>query len=221
MSTLRALVLPAALALPGLRSCSGHTTARKEPLSSTGAPPRKTHAAGDYMNRADHLDHLIDNQNEHTARASPPSLAINSGIAAGYMEVTDSSPASARVNKADALAFLRKAADYRTMDSALVLRFAPPADKNEPIAAGRRPARFLAVKMAPRPSRPSDTGSPAACRFQLPTKRPLRAPNIPCSVLLAVCAAAGAPKRHRPGKFWATRPGCCRAPLSKRPSARC
>src|SRR5207302_9638672 len=86
-------------------------------------------AAGDYVKTANHLDHLIDNQNEYTARAVPWSLVLTSGMAAGYMELADAYVAGARVNKAKSLAFRRKATDFRTMASPLVLRFAQNVGK--------------------------------------------------------------------------------------------
>lgn len=192
VSSLRVAALLAALALFGLTSCSGPTTARVGTPEFYWYAAKETYAAGDYMKTADHLDHLIDNQNEYTARAVPWSLALNSGIAAGYMELADSYSAGARVNKANALAFRRKAADYRTMASPLVLRFAQTAEKMSQLPSGGIQLAF---------SLPKGTAAQPALLHQIASGIPLSAADeetaqsltIQRNVLLAVCAAAGAP----------------------------
>jgi hypothetical protein len=150
---------------------------------------KETYAAGDYMKTADHLDHLIDNQNEYTARAVPWSLALNSGMAAGYMELADSYSAGARVNKANTLAFRRKAADYRTMASPLVLRFAQTAEKMSQLSSAGIQLAF---------SLPKGTAAQPALLHQIASGIPFSAADEETAqaqrnVLLAVCAAAGAP----------------------------
>src|SRR5438552_4067541 len=103
----RVAALLIALALLGLTSCSGPATARVGTPEFYWYAAKETYAAGDYVKTADHLDHLIDNQNEYTARAVPWSLVLTSGMAAGYMELADHYLAGARVNKANALGFRR------------------------------------------------------------------------------------------------------------------
>jgi hypothetical protein len=90
VSSLRVAALLVAVALFGLTSCSGPTTARVGTPEFYWYAAKWTYASGDYMKTVDHLDHLIDTQNEYSARALPWSLALNSGIAAGYMELADS-----------------------------------------------------------------------------------------------------------------------------------
>src|SRR5690242_5109016 len=125
------------VALLGLSSCSsGPATARVGSPVFFWYAAKETYAAGDYVKTADHLDHLIATQNEYTARAVPWSLVLTSGMAAGYMELADHYVAGARVNKANAFTFRRKASDYRTMANPLVLRFAQNVDKMGQVAGG-------------------------------------------------------------------------------------
>jgi hypothetical protein len=153
---------------------------------------KETYAAGDYLKTADHLDHLIDTQNEYTARAIPWSLVLTSGVAGGYMELADHYTAGARVNKANALAFRRKASDYRTMASPLVLRFAQNVDKMEKVPAGGIQLAF---------GLPKGTAAPPALLHQIAGGIQLGSGDaetaqrlaIQRNVLLAVCRAAGAP----------------------------
>jgi hypothetical protein len=153
---------------------------------------KETYAAGDYQKTADHLDHLIDGQNEYTARAIPWSLVLTSGMAAGYIELADDYTAGARVNKANALAFRRKATEYRTMASPLVLRFGQNVEKLRQIPAGGVQLAFGVPK--------GSAATPAlltqiAAGMQLAPADGEQAQllAIQRNVLLAVCRAAGAP----------------------------
>src|SRR5258708_30296178 len=110
----RFAALLVAFALLGLTSCSGPTTARVGTPEFYWYAAKETYTAGDYLKTADHLDHLIDGQNEYTARAIPWSLVLTSGMAAGYIELADSYTAGAPVNKAHAPALPRNATQYST-----------------------------------------------------------------------------------------------------------
>jgi len=183
-----------ALAMLGLAACSGPVTTS----ARVGTPEfywyaaKETYAAGDYVKTADHLDHLIDNDNEYTARAVPWSLVVTSGMAAGYMEIADAYVAGARVNKTKGLAFRKKASDYRTMASPLVLRFAQNVDKMSKVPSG---GIQLAFGMSKGAANPSPMLSQVASGFQLTQaqEEQLVLQNIQRNVLLAVCRAAGAP----------------------------
>jgi hypothetical protein len=178
----------------GLAACSGPVTTS----ARVGTPEfywyaaKETYAAGDYIKTANHLDHLIDSQNEYTARAIPWSLVLTSGMAAGYMELADAYTAGARVNKANALAFRRKASDYRTMASPLVLRFAQNVDKMNKVPAGGIQLAFGLPKGA---AAQSALLAQIARGFQLSATDEEQAQVLAVqrNVLLAVCRAAGAP----------------------------
>jgi len=189
---IRVAALLMLLALSGLTSCSGPTSARVGTPEFYWYAAKETYAAGDFLKTADHLDHLIDNQNEFTARAIPWSLVLTSGVAAGYMELADDYTAGARVNQAHALEFRRKASDYRTMASPLVLRFAQNVDKMEKVPAGGIQLAF---------GLPKGTAAAPAVLSQIASGMQLGAADadnalslaIQRNVLLAVCRASGAP----------------------------
>src|SRR5579872_2397096 len=113
-----------------LTSCSGPSAG---PDTASAAfywnAAKETYGAGDYLKTLNDLDHLMDNRSEYTARAIPWSLVLTAGMANGYMELADYYTSGARVNKAEALAFRRKANDFRTMASPLALRFAQNVEK--------------------------------------------------------------------------------------------
>ena len=194
VSSTRTAALLVALAMLGLAACSGPVTTS----ARVGTPEfywyaaKETYAAGDYVKTADHLDHLIDNQNEYTARAIPWSLVLTSGMAAGYMELADAYSGGARVNKTNALALRRKASEFRTMASPLVLRFAQNVDKLSKVPAGGIQLAF---------GLPKGSAAPPALLSHVAGGFPLNAAdtekvqsqNIQRNVLLAVCRAAGAP----------------------------
>src|SRR5215831_17199925 len=112
-----------------LTSCSGPATAKVGSPEFYWSAAMETYAAGDYVKTTDHLDHLMESNNEYTARAIPWSLILTSGMAAGYMDLADAYSSGARLNKANALAFRRKAMEYRNMASPLAQRFAQNVDK--------------------------------------------------------------------------------------------
>ena len=190
----RSAALLIALVMLGLAACSGPVTTS----ARVGTPEfywyaaKETYAAGDYVKAADHLDHLIATDNEYTARAVPWSLVLTSGMAAGYMEVADAYVAGARVNKAKGLTFRKKASDYRTIASPLVLRFAQNVDKMSKVPPG---GIQLAFGMSKGAANPSPMLSQVASGFQLTQaqEEQLIVQNIQRNVLLAVCRAAGAP----------------------------
>src|SRR5215470_9621986 len=87
----------------GLTSCSGTASTKLGTPEFYWSAAKETYAAGDYTKTLDHLDHLIQNQNEHAARAVPWSLVLTSGVAAGYMEIAGDYAAGARASKSNAV----------------------------------------------------------------------------------------------------------------------
>jgi hypothetical protein len=187
-------LLVAVAALLSLIACSGPTTS----AAKVGTPEfywyaaKETYAAGDYTKTLDHLDHLIADHNEYSARALPWSLVVTSGVAAGYMELADDYTAGARINKANAAVFHRKAADYRAMASPLVLRFAQNVDKIRGLPSGAIALAF---------SLPKGAAAAPALLKQIASGIPLAQPDadevqalvIDRNVLLSACLTAGAP----------------------------
>jgi hypothetical protein len=88
------------------------------------AAAKETYAAGDYLKTTDHLDRILQSDNEYTARAMPWSLLVTSGLASGYMELADKYQAGAKANKAAPGSFYKQASNYRSFANRLTLRFA-------------------------------------------------------------------------------------------------
>lgn len=184
-----------ALVLLALTSCSGPVNTTVSAASSPNfywSAAHQTYAAGDYMKTAENLEHLIDAHAEHADEALPTYLVLTSGIAAGYMELADSYKLGGRVNKASALEFHRKAAEYRTNASRFALRFGQNVDKMRQLPLGMVRLAF---------GLPKGTAAPPPALAQLARGIQLPAADaetallvtIQRNVLLATCMAAGAP----------------------------
>jgi hypothetical protein len=108
------------------------------------------------------------------------------------MELADAYVAGARANKPNALTFRKKASDYRTMASPLVLRFAQNVEKMNQVPAGGVQLAFGLPKGA---AQQSALMAQIAKGFQLDKADEEQAAmlTIQRNVLLAVCRAAGAP----------------------------
>jgi len=184
--------LGALLGIIVLAGCAGPTAEKVGTPDFYWSAARETYSAGDYAKTADHLEHLIDNDNAYTARAIPWYLVLASGMAAGYMDLADQYSAGAHIRKTDGLPFHRKATDYRTMASKLVLRFAQYTDHISQVPLGSLPLAF-----------PMPKGNPAnpalfaqiARGIELSPADAQMAESLAVehSVLMTVCLAVGAP----------------------------
>jgi hypothetical protein len=187
----RTIGVLAAVALLSLASCSA-PSARVGTPAFYWAAARETYSAGDYLKTIDHLDHLIEDSNDYTGRAVPWSLVVTSGMAAGYMELADYYTAGSRANDQKALAFRRKASEYRATANGLVLRFAQNVEKMDRVPPGTVP---LAFGMP----RGNSTVPPLLAQvaegieLQGAETEVAKSLTIERNVLLAACLAAGAP----------------------------
>jgi hypothetical protein len=133
-----------------LTACSGGgpaaTVARGKSADFYWSAARETYSIGDYMKTADHLEHLLDDPNQFTARAIPWYLVVTSGTANGYIRLADQYTAGARANKSAAKGLRLKAAAYRTTASQMALRFAQYSDKLKDIPLGLTPLAFSLPK---------------------------------------------------------------------------
>lgn len=182
-----------AFALLGLASCSKPVPAgnpRSSEFYWTAA--RETWAAGDYVKTADHLDHLLEDHNEYSARAIPWSLVLTSGMAGGYIDLADHYAAGARARKANGLEFRRKATEYRTIASSLALRFAQTVDKLDQMPSG---SVQLAFELPNGNAAPPVLLGKVANGIELPPAdaEEVREAAIRRSILLTACLVAGAP----------------------------
>jgi hypothetical protein len=144
------------------------------------------------MKTADHLEHLLEDQNPYTARAIPWYLVLTSGMADGYIRLADQYAAGARSHKSAAAAFRKKTSAYRTMASQLALRFAQNSDKLQQVPLGTMPLGFAAPKGAP--AEPALLSQIAAGVELTPgDAETAEVLTLQHSVLMAACRAAGAP----------------------------
>jgi hypothetical protein len=193
--SMRLAVLLVVIALLGLASCSGTATvsaARTKTPDFFWAAARETYAAGDYQKTVDHLEQLIEGQNQYASRAIPWYLMLTSGMAAGYIELSDHYAAGARTNKAHALAFRRKATEAANAGSRLALQFAQNVDKMEQVPAGS----ILLDFSLPRGTQASSPllGQIAAGLQLAPADAEMaQTLAIERNVLLSACLTAGAP----------------------------
>jgi hypothetical protein len=186
--------IPAALlviAVFGMTSCSSPTSPTSARADFYWSGARETYAVGDYQKAADHLEHIIDNQNQHTTRAIPWYLVVTSGMAAGYIELADQYTAGARSHKSAAPAFHAKAAAYRTLASQWAMRFAQTADKLKDIPLGSVPLAFALPIGSP--AQPELLARIASGEELQPAEaETAEVLTLQHAVLLAACQAVGA-----------------------------
>ena len=95
-----------------------------------GTPPfywqaaQETFAVGDYVKANSHLEELVKEDNEYTARARPWRLILTAGMARGYAELANNFEAGGRANRANPTPFRTQTAEYRTMAGRHALQFA-------------------------------------------------------------------------------------------------
>jgi hypothetical protein len=181
------------LALAVLASCSS------EPAGPAKGTPAfywqaagETFKAGDYIKTLEHLDKILADDNDYTARALPWSLVLTSGMASGYAELADHYEIGARVNKSDPTAFRRSVSTYRAFASRFSLQYAENAAKMDKVKGDSVPLAF---------GYPNGTASPVASLTKVASGVILPAAEaetaqkraIERGVLLAACRAAGAP----------------------------
>jgi hypothetical protein len=165
---------------------------------ATGTPPfywsaaRETFAAGDYQKTLDHLENLINTQNDYTARALPWYLVMTSGMARAYNDLADSFEAGGRANKTDPSAFRRHLNQTRTMAGRSAVHFAEAfaqfqKDKTDPVPLA---FRYPTGGAAPVPAllKVANGMLPPASEIEIAQKRALER-----GVLFQTCYAVGAP----------------------------
>src|SRR5438045_4007842 len=107
---------------------------------------RETFAAGDNVKTMEHLDKLLADENEYSARALPWSLILTSGTAAGYAELADNYELGGRLNKSDPTAFRRRVSEYRGLANRLSLEFADKFSKLTKLKGDTIPLAFGSPK---------------------------------------------------------------------------
>ena len=181
------------LALAVLSSCSSGPT---PPAVGTPAyywlAAGETYKAGDYTKTLENLDGILASDNDYTARALPWSLVLTSGMASGYMELSDQYELGWKATKSNPAAFRRSVSDFRVFAKRLSLQFAENAGKLDKVKGDTVPLAF---------GYPAGTAAPVPALtkvvsgFMLPAPEAAAAQKraIERGVLLAACRLAGAP----------------------------
>jgi hypothetical protein len=126
----------------GLTACSGPRTPKPSAAEYSWKAAAETYSTGDYNKTLDHLDHVLKEDNDYTARAIPWHLVLTSGMARGYMELADHYAAGAKMKKANGLEYRRRASEYRKTAKGLALQFAQNVDRFERVPLGKVPLVF-------------------------------------------------------------------------------
>lgn len=182
------------LALVSFTACSSapSQTANARTPAFYWSAASETFAAGNYAKTADHLQRLIESDNDYTARAIPWYLVVTSGMARGYTELADRYTAAARFNRANALALNRSASQYRTTAGRLALRFAQDVDRLQRVPLGKVPLAFPMPKGSAGES-PLLTRIGSGAAMTAADQEAAEANALERGVLMTVCQAAGAP----------------------------
>jgi hypothetical protein len=153
---------------------------------------KETFATGDTTKTLEHLDKLLADHNEYSDRALAWSLVLTSGLAAGYTELADTYELGGHVNKSDPSAFRRPMMNDRSLAGRLSLQFAENFSKFAAVKGDTVPLAF---------GRPIGSAAPAPGLTRIAKGMVMPAADLENTekktlernVLLAACAAAGAP----------------------------
>jgi hypothetical protein len=187
-----ALTIVVAAAVMLLTSCSGPVAAKAGTPEFYWAAAKNAYSTGDYTGTLEQLTRLTENRNDYTARAIPWELVLTTGLAAGYIELADDYAKGARTNPANAMAFRRKAAEYRNLANPLVLQAARAVDKLEQLPPGSITLTFGRPRGNLTPS-PALYKIAAGLRITDAEANAAPAQARERNVLLSACIAVGAP----------------------------
>jgi hypothetical protein len=181
------------IALGVLISCSsGPAGPEKGTPAFYWQAAKETFAAGDNMKTLEHLDKLLQGDNEYSAKALPWSLVLTSGLATGYAELADNYEIGARMNKADPSWFRRRVGEYRGAAKQLSLQFADRYAKFGQLKGDNIALPFGYPKGTAAPSPQLSKVANGIALAQADIDLAL-AHTLQRDVLLAACRAAGAP----------------------------
>jgi hypothetical protein len=175
-----------------LISCSDSGAPKEGTPAYYWAAAKETFATSDYVKTVEHLEKLTANENEFTTRARPWLLVMTSGITRGYMDLAESFDAGAHANKTNPTAFRRSTNAYRAAANRTALAFVQVFDqfakgKDDPVPVALPPPTGSAAPVA-------QLAKAMAGTMLLPGElEPAVKHAIERGVLLAACAAAGAP----------------------------
>ena len=176
-----------------LISCSDNGAPKEGTPAYYWAAAKETFVASDYVKTVEHLEKLTTNENEFTTRARPWLLVMTSGITRGYMDLAESFDAGAHASKTNSTAFRRSTNAYRAAANRTALEFVQVFDqfsksKDDPVPLAL-PSPTGGMTPAPQLARAAAGTMPLPGELEPAVKH-----SIKRGVLLATCAAAGAPE---------------------------
>ncbi len=173
-------------------SCSDSNAPKEGTPAFYWAAAKETFAAADYVKTVEHLEKLTASDNEFTARARPWLLIMTSGTTRGYMDLADSFDAGAHANKTNPTEFRRNTNTYRAEANRTALEFVQVFDKFQ---QGKDDPVPVALPFPTGSAAPVAQLNKAAAGMMLQPGElePAVKRAIGRGVLLATCAAAGAP----------------------------
>jgi hypothetical protein len=176
-----------------LISCSDSGAPKEGTPAYFWAAAKETFASSDYVKTVEHLEKLTATENEFTARARPWLLVMTSGVTRGYMDLADSFDAGAHASKTNPTAFRRGTNAYRAEANRTALEFVQVFDQ---FAKGKDDPVPVALPFPTGSAAPVAQLSKAAAGTMLAPGEiePAVKNAIKRGVLLAACAAAGAPE---------------------------
>ena len=175
-----------------LISCSDSGAPKEGTPAYYWSAAKETFAASDYVKTVEHLEKLTANENEFTTRARPWLLIMTSGITRGYMDLAESFDAGARANKTNPTPFRRTTNAYRAEANRSALSFVQAFDQFVKSKDDQIPVALPFPTGGAAPV--SQLSKAAAGTMLLPAElEPAAKRAIERGVLLAACAAAGAP----------------------------
>jgi hypothetical protein len=175
-----------------LISCSDSGAPKEGTPAYYWAAAKETFATSDYVKTVEHLEKLTAGENEFTTRARPWLLVMTSGITRGYMDLADSFDAGAHANKINPTALRRSTNTYRAEANRTALEFVQAFDQ---FARGKDDPVPIALPFPTGGAAPvAQLAKAAAGTMLLPGElEPAVKHAVERGVLLAACAAAGAP----------------------------
>ena len=190
----RCLTVFAALSLFFLVYACGPAPPQKGTPAFYWSGAKETYAGGDYARTIDHLDNLLNSDNDYTARAYPWALLVTSGLASGYMDLADKYEAGAKTFKKGAAPtdFFRRISNYRSFANRMTLHF---ADTFARFAKTKDDPVTVAFTFPPGSGAPVPQLATVAQGGLLPVATADEAEKraLQRSILLAIVRAVGAP----------------------------
>jgi hypothetical protein len=157
------------------------------------ASARDNYSKGDFLKAQEQLARLTKSENEFTAKARAWNLVLLSGLASGYMELSDTYEIGGRENRNNPTPFRKFTSDYRSTASRYATQFAEDYGK---FAKAHKEAEVPLHFLSPGGSPAKNPMLEKVASGKLPAINeadPAQRDIVRRAVLMSACNAAGAP----------------------------